>query len=68
MPPSPHDPENVPDNTPFPSQSTGRVHEDQTEIVGSGSGSVLADPVTDESGTYVVLADPEGHEFCIVDA
>lgn len=28
----------------------------------------LADPVTDESGTYVVLADPEGHEFCIVDA
>lgn len=28
----------------------------------------LGEPVTDEAGTYVVLADPEGHEFCIVNA
>lgn len=27
----------------------------------------LGDPVTDHAGTFVVLADPEGHEFCIVE-
>ncbi len=47
MPPSPHDPENLPDTDPLPSQSKGPVHDDQTEIVASGSGSVLANPVTD---------------------
>ncbi|MBX7071393.1 MAG: hypothetical protein K1X38_18565 [Microthrixaceae bacterium] len=29
--------------------------------------SRLGDPVTDLAGTFVVLADPEGHEFCIVE-
>ena len=28
----------------------------------------IHDPVTDDSGTYVVLTDPEGHELCIVTA
>ena len=28
----------------------------------------VQDPVTDSAGTYVVLTDPEGHEFCVVDA
>lgn len=28
----------------------------------------LKPSLTDGSGTYTVLADPEGHEFCIVDA
>jgi len=35
--------------------------------VGLGA-TQLGEPVTDEAGTFVVLADPEGHEFCIVDA
>ncbi|MEI2815139.1 MAG: VOC family protein [Microthrixaceae bacterium] len=26
----------------------------------------LGDPVTDAAGSFVVLADPEGHEFCVV--
>lgn len=26
----------------------------------------LQEPATDEAGAFVVLADPEGHEFCIV--
>ena len=27
----------------------------------------LTDPQSDSAGRFIVLADPEGHEFCIVD-
>ena len=61
---------------PEPKQSKVRLHLDigtrdldgATERAVALGATRLGDVASDATGSFVVLADPEGHEFCLVDA
>lgn len=60
---------------PEPRASKVRLHLDlgawglaaQVERAVALGGFRLSEPIADEHGGFVVMADPEGHEFCLVD-
>ncbi len=73
--PSPAGPRLAFQRVPEPKSGKVRIHLDfatwdipgeMERVIGLG-GSVLGEIQGDEAGQFVVCADPEGHEFCLID-